>query len=117
MPIKWNISAKAMKARGIMDEISREYDSFIEDGAEHLGDVKALRSQVSDMHSDLHAAANVMGNGGGSGSAGEAVDSLKPASAVIEPPAPKSILDGPGEHGVALAHTTEAGLNQPDTFR
>lgn len=62
MPIKWNISAKAMKARGIMDQISAEYDGLINDGSEHLGDVKGLRTQVGEMKDDLYAAANVMGN-------------------------------------------------------
>lgn len=64
MPIKWNIAGKAMKARGLMDQISAEYDSFITDGAEHLGDVKDLRSQVGAMKDDLYAAANIMGNSG-----------------------------------------------------
>lgn len=67
MPIKWNIAAKAMKARGIMDQISKEYDDLITDGGEHLSDVKALKAQVGEMKSDLYAAANVMGNGSANG--------------------------------------------------
>jgi len=46
MPIKWNIATDAMKARGLMDQISAEYKGLITDGTEHLGDVKAIRSQV-----------------------------------------------------------------------
>lgn len=81
MPIKWNVAGKAMKARGIMDQISAEYDGFIEQGGEHLADVKGLRGQVGDMQDDLSAAANVMGNGSGNGS-GESK----------EPPAEKQVI-------------------------
>jgi hypothetical protein len=65
MTIKWNITAKAMKARGIMDQISAEYEDFIIDGSDHLADVKALKSQVGELKDDLYAAANVLGNSGG----------------------------------------------------
>lgn len=83
MPLKWNITAKATKARGIMDQISTEYDGFIETGSEHLADVKGLRSQVGDMKDDLQAAANVMGNGSGDVSGN---GTLKTADLPKEPP-------------------------------
>lgn len=71
MPIKWNITGNAMKARSLMDQINTEYAGFIESGAEHLADIKALRTQVGEMQDDLMSAANIMGNSGnGSGSSG-----------------------------------------------
>lgn len=85
MPIKWNIAGKAVKARGIMDQISAEYDGLAVDGTEHLTDVKAIRSQVGEMKTDLYAAANVMGNSGG---AGEAQEQPHAPAAVPQPDPP-----------------------------
>ena len=109
MPIKWNITAKATKARGIMDQISAEYDGFIESGSEHLSDVKGLRSQVGGMQDDLQAAANVMGNSSGVGvepvetpQPSHAPFGFDPAKVVQQPPAapPAVILNGsPGMQG------------------
>jgi hypothetical protein len=64
MAIKWNITGKAMKMRGLMDQISTEYDGGVEQATEHLTDVKGIRGQLGEMQDDLQAAANVMGNGG-----------------------------------------------------
>jgi hypothetical protein len=71
VPIKWNITGKAMKARGIMDQISAEYDGLITDGSEHLADVKGIHAQVGEMKDDLYSAANVMGNSGGGSNASD----------------------------------------------
>lgn len=120
MPIKWNITAKAMKARGIMDQISAEYDGLITDGTEHLGDVKALKAQVGEMKTDLYAAANVMGNGSGNGS-GESQTTVEPPKTppAIQVPETPSALPAPvlAQQGTLAPVTGAAAPPIAHTFR
>ena len=82
MAIKWNITNKAMEARGNMDAISRAYDRLNNNARGHRADIEGLADQVDEMQSDLEHAANIMGNGGG---AGEAQEPSKPPAAVQQP--------------------------------
>lgn len=111
MPIKWNITGKAMAARGIMDQISTEYDGFIADGSEHLGDLKALRGQVDEMKVDLYGAANIMGNSGGG-------SNEQPKPVVTQTVPPVVHLPPPAQNAPAptasppIAHTFRAEAEQ-----
>lgn len=108
MPIKWNITAKATKARGLMDQISAEYDGFNEIGTEHLADVKGLRGQIGDMKDDLYAAANVMGNGlpAGRGGSGEE-----------KSPAGDKSTDGQKNASTVTVTAEEVGKIPAETFQ
>lgn len=100
MPIKWNITGKAMGARGVMDQISREYDGFTQEGSEHLADLKSLRGQLDELKMDLHGAANVMGNSSsGSGEVAEPPKTETPPQTAEQPKAEPVATPSPPEVG------------------